>query len=47
MMLWIFLPKKESEPDTSCLSFGLINNILIGLALNGLQSNENENEKGK
>ena len=44
-MLWIFLPKKESEPDTSFLSFGLINVILIVLALNRLQSNENE--KGK
>ena len=45
MMLWIFLPKKESEPGTSFLSFGLINVILIVLALNRLQSNENE--KGK
>jgi len=44
-MLWIFLPKKESEPDTPFLSFGLINDIIIGLALNRLQFNENE--KGK
>ena len=44
-MLWIFLPKIESEPNTLSLSFNLADGIIIGLALNGLQSIENETGK--